>query len=71
MLQDFRFKKLVMINKYMSFFICNTENLVCIISPHSIHLHTASRHVTIKYVGLVLIYKIIDPHNYLLMTLDS
>ena len=25
----------------------------------------------IKYVGLVVIYKIIDPHNYLLMTLDS
>ena len=25
----------------------------------------------IKYVGLVVIYKIIDPHNYLLMTLDG
>ena len=25
----------------------------------------------IKYVGLVVIYKIIDPHSYLLMTLDS
>ena len=25
----------------------------------------------IKYVGLVVIYKIIDPHNYLLMTLDE
>ena len=24
----------------------------------------------IKYVGPVVIYKIIDPHNYLLMTLD-
>ena len=24
----------------------------------------------IKYVGPVLIYKVIDPHNYLLMTLD-
>ena len=23
-----------------------------------------------KYVGPVVIYKIIDPHNYLLMTLD-
>ena len=28
------------------------------------------RKVIIKYVGLVVIYKIIDPHNYLLMTLD-
>ena len=24
-----------------------------------------------KYVGPVVIYKIIDPHNYLLMTLDG
>ena len=29
-----------------------------------------SRKVTIKYVGPVVMYKIIDPHNYLLMTLD-
>ena len=25
----------------------------------------------IKYVGSVVVYKIIDPHNYLLMTLDG
>ena len=25
----------------------------------------------IKYVGPLVIYKIIDPHNYLLMTLDG
>ena len=24
-----------------------------------------------KYVGLVVVYKIVDPHNYLLMTLDG
>ena len=34
-------------------------------------LHTASRKVMIKYVGPVVIYKIIDPHNYLLMTLGN
>ena len=34
-------------------------------------LHTSSRKVMIKYVGLVVIYKIIDPHNYLLMTLEG
>ena len=27
--------------------------------------------MTVKYVGLVVIYKIIDPHNSLLMTLDG
>ena len=31
----------------------------------------ASHKVAIKYVGPVVIYKIIDPHNYLLMTLDG
>ena len=25
----------------------------------------------IKYVGPLVVYKIIDPHNYLLMTLDE
>ena len=32
---------------------------------------TASWKITIKYIGPVVIYKIIDPHNYLLMTLDG
>ena len=32
---------------------------------------TATQKITIKYVGPVVIYKIIDPHNYLLMTLDG
>ena len=31
----------------------------------------ALQKVTIKYVGPVVIYKIIDLHNYLLMTLDG
>ena len=34
-------------------------------------MHTASQKVTIKYVHPVVIYKITDPHNYLLMTLDG
>ena len=34
-------------------------------------MSTASHKVTIKYVGPVVICKIIDPHNYLLMTLDG
>ena len=42
-----------------------------IISPLTSQLCTASRKVMIKYVGAILIYKIIDPYNYLLMTLDE
>ena len=30
-----------------------------------------SHKVAIKYVGPVVIYKIIDPHNYLVMMLDG
>ena len=34
-------------------------------------MHTTLGKVSIKYEGPVTIYKIIDPHNYLLMTLDG
>ena len=34
-------------------------------------MHTTLRKVMIKYVGPVIIYKITDPQNYLLMTLDE
>ena len=40
-------------------------------SPVTSQLHTASWKVTIKYVGPVVIYKIIHHHIYLLMTLDG
>ena len=39
-------------------------------SPLTNQLCTTSRKVMIKYVGQVVIYKIIDPFNYLLRTLD-
>ena len=60
-----------MINKNRDFFQCNSGDLLYIISPLTGQLHKASRKVMIKYVGPVVIYKIIDPHNNLLMTLDG
>ena len=42
-----------------------------IISLLTSQLCTTYRKIAIKYVGLVTIYKIIDPLNYLLMTLDG
>ena len=60
-----------MINKDRCFFQYNSRDLVYIISPLICQLHTTSRKVIIKYVGSVVIYKIIDPHNYLLLTLDG
>ena len=68
---NFKFKTLAMINKDRSYFQYKSRDLVYIISPLTSQLHTASQKVTIKYVGPVVIYKIIDPCNYLLMTLDG
>ena len=42
-----------------------------IISPLTSQLQTSSRKVAIKYVDPVVVYKIIDPNNYLLMMLDG
>ena len=42
-----------------------------LISPLTSQLRTASRKVAIRYVGPLVIYKIVDPHNYLLMTMDG
>ena len=46
-------------------------DLVYIISPLTSQLQTASRKVMIKYVGTIVVYKIIDLHNYLPMTQDG
>ena len=71
LLQNFKSKRIAMINKDRAFFQYNSRDLLYIIYPLTSHLHTAPRKVMIKYIGLVMIHKIIDPHNYLLITLDG
>ena len=70
-LQQFKSKHLVMINKSGKDFQYISGDLVYIISPLTSQLRTNSKKVTIKYVGPLVVYKIVDPHNYLLMTLDG
>ena len=60
-----------MINKDRNYFQYNSQDLVYIISLPMSQLYNMSRKVAIKYVGPVVIYKIIDPHNYLLMMLGG
>ena len=60
-----------MINKNHECFQYNSGDLVYIISPLTSQLRTTSRKVAIKYVGSLVMYKIVGPHNYLLMTLDG
>ena len=70
-LQNFQSKQVAMINKDSEYFLYNSGDLVYLISPLTSQLRTASRKVAIRYVGLLVIYKIVDPHNYLLMTMDG
>ena len=61
----------MLLNKDWEYFQYNSEDLVHLISPLMIQLRTASRKIMAKYVGPLVVYKIIDLHNYLLMTLDG
>ena len=74
-LQDILFNikswRLAMINKNRENFHYRGGDLVYIISPLTSQLRTNSQKIAVKYVGPMVIYKIIDPHNYLLMTLDG
>ena len=60
-----------MINKGRNFFQYNSGDLVYKIPLLTSQLRTSCRKVAIKYIGPLVVYKIIDPHNYLLMTLDG
>ena len=60
-----------MINKHRENFQYKGGDLVYIISPLTSQLITNSQKIAVKYVGPVVVYKIVDPHNYLLMTLDG
>ena len=71
MLQNFKAKCIALINKDREYFQYNPGDLVYLISPLTTQLRTNSRKVSIKYVGPLVIYKIIDPHIYLVMTIDG
>ena len=60
-----------MINQNRENFQYRRGDLVYIISPLTSQLRTNSWKVAVKYVGPVVVYKIIDPDSYLLMTLDG
>ena len=64
-------KRLSLINNDRDDFQYNSGDLVYIISLLTSQLRTASRKVSIKYVGPLAIYKLVDPHIYLLITLDG
>ena len=71
MLQSIKEKCIALINKDREYFQYNSGDLVYLISLLTTQLRTNSRKVSVKYVGPLVIYKIVDPHNYLLMTIDG
>ena len=60
-----------MINKDKENFQYKGGDLVYIISPLTSQLRTNSQKIAVKYVGPVVVYKIVDPHNYLSISLDG
>ena len=68
---NFKSQRLAMINKDRENFQYKGGDLVYIISPLTSQLRTNSQKIAVRYVGPVVVYKIVDPHNYLLMTLDG
>ena len=70
-LLDFKMRRLALLNKDQEYFQYNSGDLVYLISPLTSQLRTASRKIIVKYVGPLVVYKIIDLHNYLLMMLDG
>ena len=71
LLFNFKLWRLAMINKDRENFQYKGGDLVYIISPLTSWLRTNSWKMAVKYVCPEVIYKIVDPHNYLLMTLDG
>ena len=63
MLQNFKMKCLARLNKDREYFQYNSGDLVYLISPLTTQLRRSSRKVAINYVGPLVVYKIVDPHN--------
>ena len=63
LLQGFWIKRVALINKDREDFQYNSGDLVYIILPLTSQLRTASRKVSIKYVGPLAAYKIVAPHS--------
>ena len=70
LLQDFQMKRLALINDRDNFQY-NSRDFIYIILPLTSQLRTALRKVSIKYVDPLAVYEIVDPNNYLLITLDG
>ena len=63
-LLDFKTRCLALLNKDREYFQYNIRDLIYLISPLISQLRTASRKIMVKYVVPLVVYKIVDLHNY-------
>ena len=70
-LQNFKMKRSALLNKDREFVQYNSRDLVYLISPLTSQLRMPSRKFGVNYMGPLVIYKIVDLHNYLLMTIEG
>ena len=71
LLQNFKLKCIALLNKDREFFQYNSGDLVYQISPLTSQLRTSLRKFGVNYVGPLVMYKTVDLHNYLLMTIED
>ena len=62
---------MALLNKDREYFQYSSGDLVYLISPLTSQLRTSSRKFGVNDVGPLVVYKIVDPHNYLLMTIEG
>ena len=62
---------MALLNKNREYFQYNSGDLVYLISPLTSQLQTSLRKFGVNYVGPLVIYKIVDPHNYLPMDIEG
>ena len=63
LLFNFKSQRLAMINKDRGNFQYRGGDLVYIISPLTSQIRMNSQKIAVKYVGPVVVYNIVDPHN--------
>ena len=71
MLKNFKMKHLALLNKGREYFQYSSGDLVYLISSLTSQLRTSSRKFGVNYVGHLVVYKIVDPCNCLLMTIEG
>ena len=62
---------MALFNKDREYFKYTIGDLVYLISPLTPQLRTSSRKFGVNYVGPLVVFKIVDPHNCLLMTIEG